>query len=75
MLAAEAASSPDSKAEGGGSGYGVAKKNLSRAATLLPSSKEVRSDYAKCTELAAQKKAAMAFDVSDGADAAPMLDE
>lgn len=49
--------------------FGAARRNLSRAATLLPSSREVRADYAKCTELAAaQKKANGMFDVSDGAE-------
>ena len=45
--------------------YASARRNLSRAANLMPSSREVRADYAKCTELAAEKKAAAAFDVSD----------
>ena len=50
--------------------YAAGRRNLSRAATLLPSSREVRADYAKCTELAAaQKKSAAAFDVSDGGGA------
>jgi tetratricopeptide (TPR) repeat protein len=41
--------------------YGAAKKNLGRAATLLPSSREVREDYTKCQALAAEKRAS-AFD-------------
>lgn len=43
--------------------YAAARRNLSRAATLLPTSREVREAYAKATELAsAQKKAAGMFD-------------
>ena len=41
--------------------YAAARRNLGRAAQLLPSSREVRADYEKCVELAAQKRAT-AFD-------------
>jgi tetratricopeptide (TPR) repeat protein len=37
--------------------YAAARRNLSRAATLLPSSREVREDLAKCQALAKEKKA------------------
>ena len=37
--------------------YGVARKNLARAATLLPSSREVRDEHSRCLELLAQKRA------------------
>ena len=41
--------------------YAAGRRNLGRAAQLLPSSREVRAEYEKCVELAAQKKA-NAFD-------------
>lgn len=37
--------------------YSVARKNLTRAATLLPSSKEVRDEHARCMAALAEQKA------------------
>ena len=47
--------------------YSAARKNLSRAAQLLPAAREVREAYNKATELAAQKKAS-AFDAAAAMD-------
>ena len=44
--------------------YAAARRNLSRAAQLLPSSRGVRDEYAKCQELAQQKKEAAVFELS-----------
>lgn len=38
--------------------YGVARKNLTRAATLLPSSREVRDEHARCQAALEEKRAA-----------------
>ena len=38
--------------------YGAARKNLTRAATLLPSSREVREEHARCQEALKEKRAA-----------------
>ena len=37
--------------------YAAARKNLGRAANLMPSSREVRDEYARCQALAAENKA------------------
>uniref|UniRef100_A0A7S0ITX1 Uncharacterized protein n=1 Tax=Calcidiscus leptoporus TaxID=127549 RepID=A0A7S0ITX1_9EUKA len=42
--------------------YGVARKNLTRAATLLPSSREIRDDIEKCKRQAAAKAADFSSD-------------
>ena len=43
--------------------FGAAKKNLSRAATLMPKSREVREELTKCQQLAAEKRATAFMDV------------
>lgn len=41
--------------------YGAARKNLTRAATLLPNSKEIREEHARCMAAIAEKPASFAL--------------
>jgi hypothetical protein len=41
--------------------YGAARKNLTRAATLLPSAREIRDALEQCKKLAAEKPSAFAL--------------
>lgn len=42
--------------------FAAARRNLNRAATLLPASREVRDEYVKCQALLAEKRAGVALD-------------
>ena len=41
--------------------FGAARKNLTRAATLLPSSKEIRDEHARCVAMLAENKPTAGF--------------